>query len=80
MMQGLEYLHSKNIIHRDIKASNILMTENGAVKLSTAKMHGIFFLLIHTFFSADFGVSACMQPGQKRRTFIGTPYWYDGAV
>jgi serine/threonine protein kinase len=25
--------------------------------------------------AADFGVSAYMQNGQKRRTFIGTPYW-----
>ena len=32
-VNGLEYIHSHSIVHRDIKPQNLYLTENGGVKI-----------------------------------------------
>ncbi|KAL5554653.1 hypothetical protein UlMin_042054 [Ulmus minor] len=34
ILQGLKYLHDRNVIHRDIKCANILVDASGSVKLA----------------------------------------------
>lgn len=59
VLQALAYLHAEHRIHRDVKAANILLGEDGAVKVSD--------------FGVSAQLSGTV--GFKRRTFVGSPLW-----
>ena len=79
VLAGLDHLHQKGIIHRDIKSDNVMVSQSGQIKLSQ------FFLFIYyfpqsivnsLFLLADFGYGAQLTAEQSRRnTVVGTPYW-----
>uniref|UniRef100_A0A673UAS1 non-specific serine/threonine protein kinase n=1 Tax=Suricata suricatta TaxID=37032 RepID=A0A673UAS1_SURSU len=84
MLEALNFLHSKRIIHRDLKAGNVLMTLEGDIRLVQLEPCCAFCSTRHSPSCAgstdgsptDFGVSAKnLKTLQKRDSFIGTPYW-----
>lgn len=65
IFQALRYTHSKNIVHRDIKLQNIIVSDKNLVKVSNS------FLTVQKV--VDFGFSAKVEPGKRMKIFCGTP-------
>ncbi len=63
-VKGLEYLHKNNLIHRDIKSGNLLLTSDGRLKLAD---FGV-------------SAQLTSENHYRAKSFIGTPYWVNSIV
>ena len=64
VLRGLRYLHRNFIVHRDLKVSNLLMTDKGCVKIGTV------CLLVQTLLSGV-GVTDVLITNDIFCTFVG---------
>lgn len=46
MLMALEYLHERNILHKDLRPTNIFLTAQGNIKLGSLKLNKVIVLVV----------------------------------
>jgi serine/threonine protein kinase len=80
VLTGLRYVHDNGIIHRDIKADNVLVSADGAISLADFGNATVYASSLRSFAEPP-----VLKDGEKRRakvpcknrhySFVGTPCW-----
>ncbi|XP_046544586.1 LOW QUALITY PROTEIN: uncharacterized protein LOC124254780 [Haliotis rubra] len=63
ILEGVEYLHDNDVIHRDIKGGNVMLMPNGDIKL------------IDFGCAKRLCINLSMSQSQILKSMKGTPYW-----
>ena len=66
MAEGLAHAHKRQIIHRDVKTENIMLTEEGKVKLTDFGLAKLRGAVQKTKTGSTLGTAAYMSPEQVR--------------
>lgn len=77
VLRGLRYLHYNFIVHRDLKVSNLLMTDKGCVKIGIFHKYSQLFAINKTkCFLADFGLARWFGIPLRPMTPRVVTLWY----
>lgn len=74
ILNAIHFLHSNNIIHRDIKAENILLSYTSEQDLIDFNIHNAKVKII------DFGFARLLEKDQTASSVIGTPLFMDPKI
>jgi serine/threonine protein kinase len=68
--RGMDYLHKRRIVHRDLKAANLLMDETGTVKIADFGVARV--MATSGVMTAETGTYRCAPPSA-----VSSPSWGD---